>query len=105
MIFTVRLPPREARALAEAARRFRFDDAQALLSGARNVTPSSLCQAMTSILNALEAASRLPAPVETGPMVTAESNTHLTIAMTIEKAGLANHRQLFETLLAMVPER
>ncbi len=104
MIVTLRLPPKEARALAEAARRFRFDDAQHILSGASNVTPSSLCEAMTSVLNALNAASRLTPPAA-GPTVSAESDTRITITFAIEKTDLARHRPFLEMLLALIPER
>jgi hypothetical protein len=38
-------------------------------------------------------------------MVSAESDTHVTIALAIEKADLAKHRRFLETLLAMAPER
>jgi hypothetical protein len=105
MILTVRLPPREARALAEMCRRFRFDDAQALLSGARNVSPSQLCEAITNILNALDATSRLPAQAEAGPMVTAESDTRVTVSIAVDKADLARHRRFLEMLIALAPER
>ena len=57
MILTVRLQSKEARALTAMCRRFGFADAQHLLTGARNVNPTSLCEAVTTILNALDAAS------------------------------------------------
>lgn len=51
MILTVRLLPKEAKALTEMCRRFRYPDAQHLLRGAHNVTPTNLCEAVTCVLN------------------------------------------------------
>ena len=60
---------------------------------------------MTSILNALDAAGPPPARVESGPTVSAEMDTHVTIAFAIEKGELARYRGFLETLLSMTPER
>jgi hypothetical protein len=49
MILTARLLPKEAKALTEMCRRFRYPDAQHLLTG--NVTPTNLCDALTCVLN------------------------------------------------------
>jgi hypothetical protein len=102
MILTVRLLPREAKALTEMCKRFCFDDAQHLLAGARNVSATNLCEAVTSVYNALHDASRMAEePMETGLAVTAETETHVTVSLVIEKAQLLNHRQFLEMLLSL----
>jgi hypothetical protein len=103
MILTIRLQPKEARSLMEMCRRFRFDDAQAFLSGARNADATSLCEAVTAVLNALNAAGGQHVRPDTGPVVAAESDTTVTVALVIDKADLARHRQFLETLLAVLP--
>jgi hypothetical protein len=103
VILTVRLVPKEAKALTEMCKRFRYPDAQHLLMDAHNVTPTNLCEAVTSVLNALTAASRQAMPTDTSPTVTAKSSAHVTITFAIEKAELAKDRLFLETLLAMAP--
>jgi hypothetical protein len=51
----------------------------------------------------LDAASRMSAQTAAGPIVAAESNTHVTLALVINKADLAQHRLFLETLLAVAP--
>lgn len=50
------LPLKEALALAEACHRFGFEDARHLLRFARNMKADRLCEAMTQLLRALNAA-------------------------------------------------
>jgi hypothetical protein len=57
---TLDLLPREARALREACRHFQFGDAQHLLRHSRNIKPDSLCEAITRLRDALDAAQDLP---------------------------------------------
>jgi hypothetical protein len=101
MIITVRLQSREARALAAMCRHFRFDDAQHLLTGARNVSATNLCEAVTSLHNALFEASRLEEASAPGLTVMAETETRVTIALAIDKTQLAGHRQFLEMLLGL----
>jgi hypothetical protein len=102
MIITVRLLPREAKALNEMCKRFRFDDAQHLLSGARNVSATNLCEAVTSVYNALHDASRSEEePAEAGLAVTAETETHVTVSLVIDKAKIVSHERFLELLLAV----
>jgi hypothetical protein len=102
MIITVRLLPREARALNEMCRHFHFDDAQHLLAGSRNVSATNLCEAVTSVYKALHDASRLEAqPIEAGLAVTAETETHVTVSLVIDKAQLVSHRQFLEMLVSL----
>ena len=51
---TIHLLEREARALAEMPRHFSFSDAQHHLRHSRNIEPDSLCEAITSLHNALK---------------------------------------------------
>jgi hypothetical protein len=44
-------------------------------------------------------------PGSNNPMVVAESETHVTIAIDIEKTELARHRRFIETLLTMATPR
>jgi hypothetical protein len=56
MIVTLDLPPNQTRALTEMARRWRFEDAEHILRGSRGITADSLCERVTSLLQALAAA-------------------------------------------------
>jgi hypothetical protein len=78
VILVVRLSSTEARASTAMCRRFGFADAQYPLTGACSVNPSSLCEAGTTVLNALDAAGRMPVQTAAGPIVAAESQTHVT---------------------------
>jgi hypothetical protein len=103
MIITVRLLPREAKALQAMCSRFRFDDAQHLLSGARNVSATNLCEAVTSVYNALHDAGRLERELaDIRLAVTAETDTHVTVSVAIDKSQIASHRQFLEMLLSFV---
>jgi hypothetical protein len=72
MILAVRLPSKEAKALTEICRASVLD-AQYLHTGARNVPATSVSEAVMSVPNALNTASRLPVPAESGPIVTAKT--------------------------------
>jgi hypothetical protein len=56
----VLLQDAEVKALAAMCRGFQYNDAQYHLRNARNVKPDSLCEAMTSLWNALESTRRKP---------------------------------------------
>jgi hypothetical protein len=72
-----------------------------LLTGARNVSATNVCEAVTSIYNALHDASRLEEGRSgVGLAVTVEWDRHLTISLVIEKAQFASHRRLLEMLLS-----
>jgi hypothetical protein len=51
------------------------------------------------------AGRRQPEPVAAGPIVAAETDTHVTVNLVVDKADLARHRQFLETLLAMMPAK
>jgi hypothetical protein len=51
---TIHLLEREATALSVMARHFQFSDAQHLLRHNRNVAPDTLCEAITTLQNALK---------------------------------------------------
>jgi hypothetical protein len=107
---TLRLPDREAAALAEMARRFQFGDAQFLLRDSRNASVDSLCEAVSRMNDALTAAgigrggpplrATPEAAVGGNPMVMGETGARISIAFTIEKAELAKHRRFLQALLA-----
>jgi hypothetical protein len=86
---TLRLPDNEAAALLEACRRFRFDDAQNLVRGSRNVRPDHLAEAMTRILAALTAAG-----------VADNDPGRAVVTIAIERADIATNRQFLEAILA-----
>jgi hypothetical protein len=50
----------EAKALRALCRAWRFDDAQYLLRNTPNVKPDSLCEAITKVREALDAADDSP---------------------------------------------
>ena len=81
VILAVRLQPTEARASMAMCRRLGFADAQYPLTGACNINPSRLCEAGTTVLNAV---SRMPAQTTAGPIVAAESQTYVTVALVID---------------------
>jgi hypothetical protein len=93
MIITLNLPPNEARALIEMARRWRFEDAQHILRDVRGVTPDSLCEGVTSLLDALSAAG-------TGSTAIDEGGDRVTITLDVERAYHVAIRRFLEDLLA-----
>jgi hypothetical protein len=93
MIIPLDLPPNQARALAEMARRWRFEDAQHILRGIRGVTPDSLCEGVTTLLQALNEA-------RTGATTIDEGGDRITIPLSVERADQATIRRFLEDLLA-----
>jgi hypothetical protein len=87
------IPPNQARALTEMARRWRFEDAQHVLRGSRGVTPDSLCEGVTSLLQALHVA-------ETGSTTIDEDGDRITITLAVEQTDQATIRRFLEDLLA-----
>jgi hypothetical protein len=93
MIVTLDLPPNQTRALAEMARRWRFEDAQHILRGVRGITPDTLCEGVTSLLQALNAAGTDSATI-------VEGGDRVTIMLDVERGDLAANRRFLEDLLA-----
>jgi hypothetical protein len=93
MTVNLNLRPNQARALIEMARRWRFEDAQHVLRGSRGVTPDSLCEGVTSLLQALHAA-------ETGSTTIDEGGDRITIALEVERTDHVTIRRFLEDLLA-----
>jgi hypothetical protein len=93
MIINLDLPPNQTRALAEMARRWRFEDAQHILRGVRGVTPDSLCEGVTSLLDALSTAG-------TASATTDEGGERITITLDVARADHATIRRFLEDLLA-----
>jgi hypothetical protein len=54
------LQPGEAKALRAMCRRFTFDDALHHLQGVHNIAPDALCEAITRLREALDAAGDSP---------------------------------------------
>jgi hypothetical protein len=75
------------------ARRWRFEDAQHVLRGSRGVTADSLCEGVTTLLEALNAA-------ETRPPTIDEGGDRITITLSVERADHAAIRRFLEDLLA-----
>jgi hypothetical protein len=93
MILTLMLPSNQARALIEMARRWRFEDAQHVLRGSRGVTADTLCEAVTSLLEALNAAG-------VGSTAIEEGGNKAIVALEIERADQDTVRRFLEDLLA-----
>jgi hypothetical protein len=90
---TLDIPPHQARALTEMARRWRFEDAQHILRGSRGVTADSLCEGVTSLLQALNTAG-------TGSTAIDDGGDRITITLEVERTDLAANRRFLEDLLA-----
>jgi hypothetical protein len=54
------LQPGEAKALRTMCQRFRFEDALQFLHGVNNVAPDALCEGVSKLREALDAAGDLP---------------------------------------------
>jgi hypothetical protein len=93
MVITLDIPPNQARALSEMACRWRFEDAQHILRGSRGVTADSLCEGVTSLLQALNTASP-------GSTTLDEGGDRVTITLDVERGDLAANRRFLENLLA-----
>jgi hypothetical protein len=93
MILTLILPSNQARALSEMARRWRFEDAQHVLRGSRGVTADTLCEAVTSLLEALNAAG-------VGSTTIDEGGNRVIVALEVERDDRDAIRRFLEDLLA-----
>jgi hypothetical protein len=93
MIVTLDLPPNQARALTEMARRWRFEDAQHILRGSRGITADSLCEGVTSLLEALNAVSTSATTID-------EGDDRITITLAVERNDHPTIRRFLEDLLA-----
>jgi hypothetical protein len=78
MIITLDLPPNQTRALTGMARRWRFEDAQHILRGSRGVTADSLCEGVTSLLQALNKAG-------SGSTTIDEGGDRITISLSVKR--------------------
>lgn len=93
MIITLDLPPNQTRALTEMARRWRFEDAQYILRGVHGVTPDSLCEGVTSLLDALSMAGTASATID-------EGGDRIIITLDVARDDHAAVRRFLEDLLA-----